>query len=140
MYVSLVHVYNQPNEVKVNGGGGGGGGVTISGASSYLCIDLPHTMRQNPLTSLPLAPQYQRTNNTEDRQVFPWGGDRLHRGRTSLPLGPFSGDRLHRGRTSLPLRPFSGCTRGPTTQRQTSLPPGPFSGCTKGRLHKDKDK
>ena len=73
---------------------------------SSCALTCPIQMQQNPWslfrntrrqatcrqTSLPLAPQYQGTDYTEDGQVFPWDpfqgapGDRLRRGRTSLPL------------------------------------------------------
>ena len=113
---------------------------------------------------------YQGTDYTEDRQVFPWDpfqgvpGDRLHRGRTSLPLGPFSestrGQTTQRTDKSSPgtifmvlqgtdyiedgqvfsWNPFQGAPGDRLHRRRTSLPLRPFSGCTRGQTTHRTDK
>ena len=61
--------------------------------------------------------------------------DRQHVGQNKPSPGtPVPGDRLHRGRTSLPLGPFSGCTKGQATRRTDKSSPG-----TLFRVHQGTD-
>ena len=75
---------------------------------------MPHTTTQRTDKSScgTIFRVHQGTDYTEDGLVFPWD-----------PFQGAPGNRLHRGRTSLPLGPFSGCTRGQTTQRTDKSSP-----------------
>ena len=137
---------------------GGGGGYDVDNLGvwvnlwEFLCISLPHTLdklhwhvllwslfenirRQTTYrqTGLPLAPQYQGTDYTEDRQAFPWDsfqstpGDRLHRNIEAFSWHPFqfASRQTTWRQTSPPLEPLS-VNQG-TDYTKTSLPPEPLS-------------